>query len=270
MPVDRLILSVFPGIDLLGLAFEGEGYCVVRGPDLVWGWTVETFQPPCGVFGGVIGGTPCQDFSCARRIPATGEGERMLDHFLRIVLQASPDWFLLENVPGVPDVNAIGYAVQRLNVRDWEFGGSQRRLRTFQFGSRDGGAIVLDRRDTPAGEIVPTVLATEGERSSRRSWGDFCALQGLPRDFDLPGMTRSAKYRAVGNAVSLATGRAIARAVTGRGTSCDVRSCVCGCGRPVTGNGSQATAGCRKRMERRRRRSATVTNQGQLQPGRSP
>lgn len=32
-----VLLSVFPGVDLLGMAFELEGYCVVRGPDLVWG-----------------------------------------------------------------------------------------------------------------------------------------------------------------------------------------------------------------------------------------
>ena len=32
-----LVLSVFPGIDLLGRAFEEQEYCVVRGPDLLWG-----------------------------------------------------------------------------------------------------------------------------------------------------------------------------------------------------------------------------------------
>ena len=32
-----LVLSVFPGIGLLDMAFELEGFCVVRGPDLLWG-----------------------------------------------------------------------------------------------------------------------------------------------------------------------------------------------------------------------------------------
>jgi DNA (cytosine-5)-methyltransferase 1 len=29
-----LVLSLFPGIGLLDMAFEEEGFCVVRGPDL--------------------------------------------------------------------------------------------------------------------------------------------------------------------------------------------------------------------------------------------
>jgi len=29
-----LVLSLFPGIGLLDMAFEQEGFCVVRGPDL--------------------------------------------------------------------------------------------------------------------------------------------------------------------------------------------------------------------------------------------
>ena len=54
----RLILSVFPGIDLLGTAFEPEGFCVVRGPDLLWGGDIRRFSRPAGHFCGVIGGPP--------------------------------------------------------------------------------------------------------------------------------------------------------------------------------------------------------------------
>jgi hypothetical protein len=50
---ENLVLSVFPGADLLGRGFEQEGFCVVRGPDLVWGGDVRTFHPPPGAFGGV-------------------------------------------------------------------------------------------------------------------------------------------------------------------------------------------------------------------------
>lgn len=55
-----LVLSLFPGIGLLDLAFEEEGFCVVRGPDLLWGGDVRRFHPPAGKFDGVIGGPPCQ------------------------------------------------------------------------------------------------------------------------------------------------------------------------------------------------------------------
>ena len=43
----RLILSLFPGVGLLDSAFEAEGLCVVRGPDLLWGGDVPQV-PPAG------------------------------------------------------------------------------------------------------------------------------------------------------------------------------------------------------------------------------
>lgn len=49
-----LVLSLFPGADLLGRAFEACGFCVVRGPDIVWGSDVRDFRAPAGRFSGVI------------------------------------------------------------------------------------------------------------------------------------------------------------------------------------------------------------------------
>jgi hypothetical protein len=34
--MNGLVLSLFPGIDLLGHGFELEGFCVVRGPDVIY------------------------------------------------------------------------------------------------------------------------------------------------------------------------------------------------------------------------------------------
>lgn len=39
-----LVLSLFPGIGLLDMAFEAEGFCVVRGPDLLWGGDIRRFH----------------------------------------------------------------------------------------------------------------------------------------------------------------------------------------------------------------------------------
>lgn len=139
-----LVLSLFPGIDLMGRGFEQEGYCVVRGPDLIFGGDVRAFHPPPGRFDGIIGGSPCQDFSAARRCPPTGYGVEMLHEFCRCVAEVRPDWFLLENVPGVPDVQVPGYVVQRFDLRADECGLPQRRLRHFQFGSH-GYQLVLRR-----------------------------------------------------------------------------------------------------------------------------
>lgn len=42
--MSELVLSLFPGIGLLDMAFEEEGFCVVRGPDLLWGGDIKNFQ----------------------------------------------------------------------------------------------------------------------------------------------------------------------------------------------------------------------------------
>lgn len=248
----QLVLSVFPGADLLGRGFEAAGFCVVRGPDIVWGGDVREFHPPAGCFGGVIGGSPCQDFSRKRRTPPTGEGLELLGEFVRVVREASPEWFLLENVPGVPSITVSGYSIQRFNLNAAECGGRQSRLRAFQFGSRDGTCLVVDRADT-ATELEPTCLASEAAQPGRRGFADFCELQGLPRDFDLPGLSLAAKYRAVGNGVPVHMARVIGQAVRSRGESRFVTLCACNCGRRVTGRQTAATPACRKRLERSRR-----------------
>jgi DNA (cytosine-5)-methyltransferase 1 len=60
-------------------------------------------------------------------------------------------------------------------------------------------------------------------------FAEFCALQGLPRSVDLPGLTLAAKYRAVGNGVHIEVARFIARAVARPGLPDKARLCACGC-----------------------------------------
>jgi DNA (cytosine-5)-methyltransferase 1 len=247
----QLVLSLFPGIDLLGRGFEAEGFCIVRGPDLIFGGDIREFEPLAGRFDGIIGGSPCQDFSGLRRCPPTGNGLAMLAEFVRCVEQAQPDWFLLENVPGVPDISPTGYTVQRFDLRANEVGLAQQRLRHFQFGSQRGHVLVLDRPERRA-VTEPVATATEGNKLGRRDWADFCALQGLP-PLDLDGFTLSARYRAVGNGVPIPMGRFVARAILDQVPASSVRLCSCGCGRRVEGRATSAGAACRKRLERRRR-----------------
>lgn len=255
-----LILSLFPGIDLLGRGFEAEGFCVVRGPDLLWGGDVRAFTCPPGRFDGVISGSPCQDFSRANRGPKSqgGYSVAMLVEFARLITEGQPDWFLLENVPTVPDVAVEGYTVQRFDLNARECGSQQRRLRHFQFGSRDGLVIVPLRTKPSAGESQPTCLATDGVKKRRRTFADFCELQGLPRNFNLPGYSVVAKYRAVGNGVHVGVARVIARAIKDAAVSRvryeDVRLCACGCGRICSGRKRAQTDACRKRMQMRRER----------------
>jgi DNA (cytosine-5)-methyltransferase 1 len=265
----RLVLSIFPGIDILGRGFESMGFCVVRGPDSLWGGDIRRFHPATGHFEGVIGGSPCQDFSGANRGEKNGYGMAMLKEYARVVSEARPSWWLHENVPGCPDLPAMegSYNRQRFFLTAAECGLSQRRNRVFTYGYQ-GNPIVITRLFSGAAASQPCCLASEGKRSKRRSWPDFCAAMGLLPDFDLPGWSIAAKYRAVGNAVPFPMAQVIASAIKNSEDNWNVRLCVCGCGRIVEGKAVLANAACRKRMQRQRDASR-VTPPGLVTAGQS-
>lgn len=250
-----LVLSLFPGIDLLGRGFEEEGYCVVRGPDLIFGGDIRRFSAPRGRFDGVIAGSPCPDFSSAQRGEPTGYGLEMLAEFRRIVIESGASWWWLENVPGVPIVRIPGYSWLRIDLDARDFGARQRRLRHFQWGHREHLVPLIVRsvnaRARAAIAESPTCTASEGSRPGRRTWADFCADQGLPGALELP-FTLKARYAAVGNGVHLDVARAIAAATRDAAPASGLRLCLCGCARPVEGRRVLATPACRKRVQRRR------------------
>ncbi len=143
-----LVLSIFPGIDLLGRAFEETGYTVVRGPDLIWGGDIRGWHPPAGVFEGVIGGPPCQAFSALRHlIRHNGHEPRfgnMIPDYERVALEAQPAWFLMENVPDAPIPDVEGYVTKAMMIRDKWVGGVQPRPRRFSFGTQDGRELDIE------------------------------------------------------------------------------------------------------------------------------
>jgi len=245
-----LILSLFPGIGLLDRAFEDAGFCVVRGPDLIFGGDIRKFSAMSGKFDGIIGGPPCQDFSKARRSEPTGNGLEMLDQFKRVVIEASPVWWLAENVPGVPDIRIDGYSWQRLDLNSADFGSKQRRLRHVQFGTRDGTQLMIERSGDGGNgnEKEPTVTANDS-----RPISELASLQGLPVGFDIPAFTRSGLASAIGNGVPYPIARALAESVKCRRDW--GRLCACECGRRVTGRQLTATGACRKRIFDRNRYS---------------
>lgn len=141
-----LNLSLFPGIGLLDMAFELEGFCVVRGPDVIWGGDIRRFHPPVAKFDGIIGGPPCQTFSPLARLVRTNGHEpkfgNLIPEFERCVAEAQPDWFLMENVPQAPDAAIAGYGVDTFTLDnsilagEGGMGQEQRRVRKFCFGMR--------------------------------------------------------------------------------------------------------------------------------------
>lgn len=160
-----LVLSIFPGIGMLDLAFEREGFCVVQGPDPLWGGDIRRFHPPSGAFDGIIGGDPCQSHSLlANLVRAKGLEPRFPDlsaEYERVVEEAQPEWFLRENVPGAPDIAPHGYAVHSFILdNSWledecGIGHPQMRRRRFWFGVRGNTPIDLRRHVNYATLLLP-------------------------------------------------------------------------------------------------------------------
>lgn len=238
-----LVLSLFPGIGMLDAAFEADGFCVVRGPDVLWGGDVRRFHPPPGRFDGVIGGPPCQAFSrLAHMVRQNGYEPKygnLIPEFERCVAAAAPSWFLMENVPEAPVPAVGGYAVWSSCLNNRQLGEKQNRVRRWSFGVSGNVAVPLmietvvfenpefEYAAVGGGDVRPIAIGGSGkpkkfrDGKSRLPWNHKLARgfqmlkvsQGLPDEFDLPPFTVAAKCKAVGNGVPIAMGRALARAV---------------------------------------------------------
>ena len=255
--MNELVLSCFPGVGLLDRAFAAAQFCVVQAPDLITGGDVCEFAGVPGRFDGIVAGPPCQGFSVANAHRKNDDhksvvnSRRMLQETCRIILECRPEWFLIENVPCVPDVRIDGYAVQRIPITDQECGGVQLRSRHVQFGSKNGDIIRPIRvndltRNRRKGRPAKSVT-TKTDR-----WSDFpdlCRRQGLDSVIELPGWHRTAKFKAVGNGVPLRIGRVLAAAVACRAPRDTAADCQCDCGRSVSSRALTATASCRKRKQ---------------------
>jgi DNA (cytosine-5)-methyltransferase 1 len=223
----QLVLSLFPGIGLLDMAFEQEGFCVVRGPDVLWGGDIRRFHPPSGKFDGVIGGPPCKWWSSASNI-AKARGQQvqpdMIPEFVRCIDEARPDWWLMENVRRAPVPHVSGYVSKPVMLDAADCGANQQRKRRFTFGTFDGRWLPIEilalRREPRHLTVTTRNLKWDKLRQRPRStnslatWSDAVEAQGLPSDFlaDCP-LTASGKWEVLGNGVPLPMGRAIAKAV---------------------------------------------------------
>lgn len=175
----------------------------------------------------------------------------MLQEFIRIVLECRPEWWLAENVPGVPSLVIDGYDVQRFEITDLDCGGTQLRSRHVQFGHRDGWIIRPQRRHVSAADKRRAKPAVVGHGDGI-GFAERCRRQGVfPQR--LPGRTYRAKLQAIGNALPMTMGRVLAAAVTARSPR-EPDDCPCGCGRHVSVRRDKiaATISCRKRLQRQR------------------
>jgi len=115
------IVDLFAGAGGMSLGFEMAGYKVASAVELVdiAADTHERNFPHCEVHRGdisnfrtsdvlrasnvrvVVGGPPCQGFSVAGKRDPNDPRNRLFREFVRVVDELQPDYFVMENVPGI-------------------------------------------------------------------------------------------------------------------------------------------------------------------------
>lgn len=248
--MNRLVVSLFPGIDLFGRGFELNGFCVVRGPEKFLGGDIVDFYPPKGFCDGVIGGSPCQDFSRLNRAPKD-YSLKMLKEYIRVVGQIAPNWFLHENVVGVPEFKIEGYTMQRfeLDLSWFNPESSRRRIFTFGFKCDAPGDYLLN----PIIKNNADVLHSAVTCRSSKTLTEIAEIQGCYFHKQLEHFTVDGKKTVIGNAVPLVMSRYLAKLIDEtiyQGVTCPGEKCLCGCGRVVKGKAKYSHQNCRKKKSR--------------------
>jgi len=236
--VKGLVLSVFEGIDILGMGFQDAGWCVVKGGDPIFGQRgVEWLHPPAGAFEGIIGGPPCQFAAVSHNLSGDKDKhENLIPEFERIVREAQPEWFLMENVTPAPLPHIEGYHIVDHKIYAWEMGNPQRRYRRFTFGSKPPVQIFWPSGAKPPrgemtllnnGDVPISVKYVNGKPGNVRTdmpkgfdtdkpsftLEDYRYGFGLPDDWDAEVLLKGGKFKVMGNGVPLQVSRALANAV---------------------------------------------------------
>ncbi|NEV64306.1 DNA cytosine methyltransferase [Thiorhodococcus minor] len=198
------------------LAENRPNWPVLRGD--IHDFTSEQILDTAGLASGeadvLIGGPPCQPFSKAG-FWASGETKRLedprsstLEQYLRVLHDARPRAFLLENVPGmafnakseglrllldgIEAINrsagtAYSPSVAKLNAS--HYGVPQQRERVFLVGARDGMPF---RFPAPShADMDDADLLSQGLEPLRTAWD---AIGDLPQELDDPALRMRGKW----------------------------------------------------------------------------
>ena len=157
----------------------------------------------------IVGGSPCQSFSVAgRRLGLDDPRGNLALHFLRIIEEVQPTWFIFENVPGLlssddgrdfaaflATVENIGYGCAYRVLDAQYFGVPQRRRRLFVVGHIDGdwrrAAAVLFEPEGLQGDNPPSRKkgqeATSNSGSSTSQRGEYWNGRGITNTYTARG-----------------------------------------------------------------------------------
>ncbi len=143
----------------------------------------------------VIGGPPCQGFSKGNS--QTRDTNHPLNHlwihYLDVVEILQPEWFVMENVPGMRNINGnkdtvteivrvfrerIGYQVEVKTLLASEFGVPQNRKRILFVGSRDGYKFEFPEPDYKNLDFISVGEAICGDLPSLQD-GDGNIIEGI-------------------------------------------------------------------------------------------
>jgi len=246
------VLDLFSGVGGLSLGFEQAGFDVAAAIELdpihaaVHHYNFPYSETICGsvtsIEGAevlervgkpidvVVGGAPCQGFSLIGQRALDDPRNQLIKHFLRLVLELKPSYFVFENVKGLTlgqhrkFLDELEHEFQRNGyhtVRPWrvldakDFGVPQNRQRLFVIGAREGSPLpaypeecekpvtcrdALD--DLPDAETFQSLLDLDSVRTKR--WGpmSFYAREmrgigndswrfGYPREWEFSVLTSS-------------------------------------------------------------------------------
>jgi DNA (cytosine-5)-methyltransferase 1 len=219
-------ISLFAGAGGCSLGFELAGYDIRYATDIDRD-AVETYRlnfpgTPCeaadirdiegedllrktglavGSLDILLGGPPCQGFSSAGAKSAADPRNALLAHYVRILGEVKPKWFIMENVEGLLTNAAgqhvagavrafleIGYSVNLEKIYAQGYGVPQRRKRVLIVGNRLGHQFEFPPHSTFfAGSIF-----RKGEQTFDSATGDLPAATtraGESLGYDLPPRT---------------------------------------------------------------------------------
>lgn len=129
---------------------------------------------------GIIGGPPCQDFS-RDNSKRGGEKTKLIFEFARIVCAKSPDFFVMENVPGILDfetkfnrfkqkMRSGGYQISVMELNAEDHGVPQSRKRVFTIGASTIPLLRLstEKKRTTVGDVIMDLPQLNAGESSNK------------------------------------------------------------------------------------------------------